>query len=313
MNTGIPIIFIHYGDTPYLRYTLDMAQRNNPDKEVVLLGDEKNEKYSRTLHIRHIPFINYEQSADLQTFRKNFIYIGGANRQTEQDARFELFCHVRWFYLYEFMKEHKLDKCWYFDSDTLILEPLDKREEQKFEAYDITEQSNGSMMKGLIQFRQLELFVQTMNKLFADTRYADAQREEITCNPDWALCDMRAYAAFKNIYTPRTILLNEIIDHEMHDECICEDDGMETEYVPRLKRTIKKLYFSDRHIYEKVAATGEMVKLNSINMSWVTTALIEKVYYYKVHGTFPPTYLALFGMMKRLPRFIRTQITKETK
>ncbi|MCF6319836.1 MAG: hypothetical protein L3J83_11280, partial [Proteobacteria bacterium] len=114
--------------------------------------------------IKHIPFAKYDETNSVREFEKNFVYIGGANRQREVDRRFEKFCFKRWFYLYEFMRENGLEKCWYFDSDTLILSPL-VPEEEKFKDYDITEQSNGSNMKGLIKFNQIENFIKTINLL----------------------------------------------------------------------------------------------------------------------------------------------------
>lgn len=308
----IPILFIHYGDTPYLKYTLDSAKHFNGDKEVFLLGDDQNKKYEKKLGIKHIPFASYNHTESVGWLNKNFKYVAGANRQTEQDRRFELFCFKRWFYLYEFMKEHNLERCWYFDSDTLILSDLNK-EEGKFDGYDITEQSNGSNMKGIIKFQQIKNFIKTINELFLDENYLKKQSVEFKNEPNYAFCDMRAYQVFKETYTPKTIALKTIINGETHDENICQEDGLETEYDNYIKRTIKKLYFKKNNVYEKSKKTGEFIKLISINMSWVPTSFIEKVYYYRAHGKFPPFYLSLFGKISRIPRFIKTRLTRETK
>lgn len=307
-----PILFIHYGDTPYLTYTLSSAQYFNHDKEVFLLGDSRNKKYEKKLKIKHIPFTQYDHAESVTELHKNFKYIAGINRQTEQDKRFEFFCFKRWHYLYEFMKEHCLEKCWYFDSDTLILSNLNN-EESKFDSFDITEQSNGSNMKGLIKFKQIENFVKTINRLFLDNVYLNKQRAEFVDMPNYAFCDMRAYLAFKETYTPKTIALKTILYDETHDENICQEDGMETEYNNYLKRVVKKLYFIDNNVYEKSQKTGRLIKLITINMSWVPTSFIEKVYYYKVHGEFPPFYISLFLKIHRIPRYIKTRLTKETK
>ncbi len=308
-----PIIFIHYGDTPYLKYTLDIAQKMNPEKEVFLLGDEKNKKYARKLNIKYIPFTKFEGSQSVGDLNKNFKYIAGINRQTEQDKRFELFCFKRWFYLYEFMKENNLNSCWYFDSDTLILSNLNKKEESKFSQYEITEQSNGSNMKGLIKFSPLEKFIRTTNELFLDKKYLTEQKKDMREYPNYAFCDMRAYRAFKEKNNPAVIKLNTEINKETHDENICQDDGMETEYIDSLKRIIKKLYFKNNNIYEKNKTTKELIKIKTLNMSWVTTSFIEKVYYYKRYGKFPPFYISLLGKISRIPRFIKTRITKTVK
>ena len=186
-------------------------------------------------------------------------------------------------------------------------------DEKKFAGYEVTEQSSGWSMKGLIRYAPIEDFTRTMNELFATDEYARGQAQDFIEHPDWALSDMRAYHAYKERHHPNTILLNTVIDGSVHDECICDDNGMETEYDERLKRTIKKLYFKDGDVYEKELISGALVRLKSINMSWVTTTLIEKVYYYKIHGAFPPFYVPLMSKARRIPRFIRTLITKETK
>ena len=43
-----PIIFVHYNDTPYLKYTPQGREKLfNPDKRVILLGDSSNSKVYR--------------------------------------------------------------------------------------------------------------------------------------------------------------------------------------------------------------------------------------------------------------------------
>jgi len=248
MSDKTPIVFIHYGDTPYLRYTLDIAKKLNPEKKVFLLGDKKNKKYKK-YNVRHNYFSKYNKNESIKKLNKNFIYIGGTNRQTDQDKRFELFCFKRWFYLYEFMKKNRLNKCWYFDSDTLILSDLSK-EEEKFENYDITEQSNGSNMKGLIKIDFLENFINTINKIFLDKNYLENQKKDIKNNPNYAFCDMRAYSKFKEASKPKSIMLKTILNNKNYDENICQKDGMETEFTEELKREVKKLYFKNGKIFE---------------------------------------------------------------
>lgn len=306
-----PIIFIHYGDTPYLKYSLKSAIFFNPDKKIILIGDKKNKKYQK-YGVTHIHFAKYDQSESITNLNNNFKYIGGIERQTEQDKRFELFCFKRWGYLYEYLKEEKLDACWYFDSDTLILSKLDN-EENKFKNQGITEQSNGSMMKGLIQLEQLQKFVLLINNLFLDEEYLNEQKIDMKKNPTFAFCDMRAYVKFKKIFNPKTIKLNSLISDETHDECICQEDGMEMEFNKNLKRSIKKLYFQNGQIFEREKKSKKFINIKTINMSWVTTSFIEKVYSYRRYGKFPSPYRILVGKISRIPRFILVKLSKQTK
>src|SRR5262245_28179211 len=46
----LPIVFIHYGDNNYLRYSLEQAQHSNPYSPIYLIGDEQNNRYSFVKH-----------------------------------------------------------------------------------------------------------------------------------------------------------------------------------------------------------------------------------------------------------------------
>ena len=76
-NKEAPIIFIHYGDSAYLKYTLRLAVKFNPDKEVILLGDNKNKKYEK-IGVRHFYFNDYGAGEEINMFNKVFRFIAGA-------------------------------------------------------------------------------------------------------------------------------------------------------------------------------------------------------------------------------------------
>ncbi len=309
MKDEAPIVFIHYGYTPYLKYTLDIAKKTNPDKEVVLLGDNKNKKYGK-IGVRHFYFNDYGAGEEIEMFNEVFRFIAGAKHGKKEWVKFVF---KRWFYIHNFIKKNNIDKFWTFDSDTLILSPLTSKE-KRFKDYDCTEQCNGSCMNGFVNnVAVVKNYVDKINELFQRNDYLEKQREKFEKMPGYAFTEMRAYRTFKKESGIKTIRLNEIIDNETFDECLCQEHGMEMEYDNYLKRKIKKLYFRNGDIYEKIAATDELVKLNSINLSWVTTSFIEKVYYYKTRGKFPPFCLALLKKISRIPRFIKVKITKEVK
>lgn len=161
INNKIPIIFIHKGDSNflngignYLQYTLKFARRFNPNTEIILLGDESNNKYQK-YDIKHFNFSKYDDRKDIIEFNKIFQFIRNntglkeSTKKLKKIKEFEKFCFLRWFYLYYFLEENGIDKCWYFDSNTLILTDLSAHQ-NKYKEYDCTEQCNGSCMKGLI-------------------------------------------------------------------------------------------------------------------------------------------------------------------
>ncbi len=309
MKKEAPIVFIHYGDTPYLKYTLDIAKKTNPDKEVVLLGDKKNEKYEK-IGIKHFYFDDYNKGEEIEIFDRVFQFIAGTSHKKKAWVNFVF---RRWFYIYNFAKQNNIQSFWTFDSDNLILSNLSKHEE-RFSKIDCTSQCNGSCMNGYIKnLHVVKAYLDKINELFQRSEYLKKQEREFEQHPNWAFTEMRAFETFKEENRPKVYRLNSILDNETFDECICQEHGMEMEYNLRFNRMMKKLYFKDNKIYEKSIETGKLAKVNTLNMSWVTTSFIEKVYYYKMHGKFPPFYVSLLGKISRIPRFIKTKITKKTK
>ena len=47
----LPIIFFHYGNPVYLKYSLKQAKHFNPDATIYLLGDSSNNRYPFVQHI----------------------------------------------------------------------------------------------------------------------------------------------------------------------------------------------------------------------------------------------------------------------
>lgn len=108
-----PIIFIHYGNSPYLRYTLAQAVLNYPERPVWLIGDDTNSIYPFVHHVHHQRF-----STTAFTFAKQYLHLNGNHPE------FELFCFQRWFILRDFMVLNQLEKAVYLDSDILLYDNL---------------------------------------------------------------------------------------------------------------------------------------------------------------------------------------------
>src|SRR5258708_11569759 len=68
---SVPIVFIHYGNSSYLKYTIRSARKSNPEKRIILLGDMSNANLKK-FGIDHYCFKDYEDSDELKTFDKNF-------------------------------------------------------------------------------------------------------------------------------------------------------------------------------------------------------------------------------------------------
>lgn len=111
--TSLPIIFIHDGNSDYLRYSLAQAALTNPERQICLVGDDSNDCYP---FCKHYPFRDY--IANAVAFSERYLHL------SPNDSGFELFCFVRWFILRDFMLLNKLEQAVYIDSDIMLYDNL---------------------------------------------------------------------------------------------------------------------------------------------------------------------------------------------
>lgn len=271
----IPVIFCHYGNSFYLKHSLQTVKLFNPDKRIVLLGDDSNRQVALNAGVEHHPFINYNHTEEIRTFDRVYQHIAGVQHGKPVWTNFVF---KRWFYIHGFLQNENIRAFWHFDSDNLILSRLE-RFEPKFLEFDCTEQCGGSCMNGLVaNFRTADQYIKTINKLFQDKEYINQQRSDLRENPNFAFTEMRAYQTFREHSQIHSIRLNTIIDDSSFDDCICRDDGMETYNRPLEARILKKLYTdSHGHIYCRQTETGRLIRMNSLNMSWVPSYLYRLI------------------------------------
>jgi len=114
MNT--PIIFVHSSNSYYLHAALLKAHLTNPKRDIILIGDEANNKYK---FVKHYNISDYMTSAD--NFAKVYIH------RSPNPINFELFCIQRWFIIRDFVKDHYngLDFL-YCDTDTLLFTDIEE-------------------------------------------------------------------------------------------------------------------------------------------------------------------------------------------
>jgi hypothetical protein len=72
---------------------------------------------------------------------------------------------------------------------------------------------------------------------------------------------MKAYDEYRNTKQLNTIKLQQVLDGETFDECICQSQGME------FINGKKKLLFKNGSIYQKNELNQKLLKVNTINMS----------------------------------------------
>ena len=132
-----PLIYTHFGNSFYLRFVLERAVANLPDRKVILLGDKSNQWLERT-GIIHVDTRQYQTGNFYSSFQRNFRLIGGHNWLASVNARktslsgvnvcWTEFNFKKWIYLYSFLSERCIDSCWFLDSDVLLVDSLDSLE-----------------------------------------------------------------------------------------------------------------------------------------------------------------------------------------
>jgi hypothetical protein len=296
-----PIIFIHYGNSPYLEYSLTIAKNKNPYTRVILLGDDSNKAIALQAGAEHFYFENYFKEEEAEIFTKVYKFIAG---EQKRKSFWTNFVFKRWFCIYNFLKENEIETFWTFDSDTLILTELSALE-SNFTGIDTTTQCNGICMNGFVtNIRTVKGYVDKINELFQRKDFLKEQELSFRDHPDWAFTEMRAFATYEQESGIRTQRSNKIIGGAMFDENICQIDDFEYSFHKGANRDVKHLFFENGNIYEKKVVNDELIRLNAINMSWVPLTLIEKVYNYSMYGHLPTLRERAVYFLKRIARII---------
>jgi hypothetical protein len=116
-SAPLPIVFIHYGNSNYLPFTLGQAKLMSMRSPIVLIGDTTN---------KILPFVTH---VDMNSYAKQAVEFQKIYRHLSPNGfPYELFCFIRWFLLRDFMLAHGLKEIIHVDSDVLLY--VDVNQEQ---------------------------------------------------------------------------------------------------------------------------------------------------------------------------------------
>lgn len=278
-----PLVFIHKGDSPYMAYTLKLAAAFNPDKDVILLGDDANRKYA-TDGVIFKPYDAYLQTDAAKDLSENFRFISNQKRLNDhaKDLSAEewvRFVFLRWFAIQGVVEEYGADAFWSFDTDTMIGTRL-ARHEPKFDDIDVTEQCNGLCLNGYIRRPSLVAdYTELMRALFHDEDVLAKEEAQIMETDELSLfTEMKAWRIFKRDRQPHTRRLNEIINGETFDECLRQEHGMAMTTDAAGSR-MKELYIAPSgEILQHHLETDQKARVMTINLSWCPDAMFEQIY-----------------------------------
>lgn len=132
----LPIIFVHKGDSFYLKYALQNAKKFNPNSRIILIGEGVTE---------YPDFVEYYRMEDYSVKRNKFISV--YKHLSTNSEIIERFCFERWFVLNEFLSKQKIPRCLTVDSDVLLFEDVtkDSKNYSKY-AFTLSNKSSGGFM-----------------------------------------------------------------------------------------------------------------------------------------------------------------------
>lgn len=277
-----PLIFIHFGDIFYLRFTLLSAKKHNSSK-VILIGDKDNKKYE-DLGVIHYNFEDYTYGDAIDEFNNVYELIGGTrfleiNKSKGQD--WTKFNFLKWFVLLNFLEKNKINSCWTFDSDNMIL--CDLREKSyAFEYLDCTVRPSFSMIFGKINNPDLlRDYCLTILNLFGNKKFLDSQKDEFIFKPEFGFTMMRAFMIFyrRNKKKYKIDKLEKVINKEIFLDTLLvnRNKTFEIENKKFGRFEVISLYKKNDSLFVKEYSSENFIRLNSIDLSWVPEYYFSKI------------------------------------
>lgn len=272
MHKPIPLIFTHYGNSSYLSYTLRQAKYTNPDRELVLIGDDSNYDVAIQAGWKHYNLDDF-QSSKRDEFNFHFRWVQGKDHDPIKGKKDWLrYVSERFFVIEKFIQERNIDYLWHFDSDTMILHELSDYETRILElGLDCTTQCNDSCLSGIISRKVIEDYCSCMIEDYKDEVFLASQQKEFDdINTGYAYTEMRAFKKYRSQLHPNTRHLASLFSSESiwFDDCICQDHGFSMAWAEKLEKSIKD-FFSIKGDIVCRKYEGEKI-FATINCSWVS-------------------------------------------
>ncbi|MFT7233076.1 MAG: hypothetical protein ACI8TA_002299 [Cyclobacteriaceae bacterium] len=118
-----------------------MQEKAIQKKKIIFLGDDEN-SYLEEFGVEHICFESYKSSDLIDEFNSVFKVIAGKEHQYAKNRGTDYwikFVFLRWFLIYEFIKDQNIKRFWTFDTDNMLVGDLSKVEPE-LAKYDCTAQ-----------------------------------------------------------------------------------------------------------------------------------------------------------------------------
>lgn len=270
----LPVIFTHYGNSEYLKYSLLCLKYTNPNSRLILLGDVSNRKVAKKCGWEHYNLIDYSDSLH-NKFNYIFKHVQGKKHNHIRYGQDWLkYVFERWFRINSFIQIHNISRFWHFDSDTMVLKDLSQFVED-LSRYDFSLQCNNTCLNGIVSSNVVLEFCQHICCLFEDEAFLEKQQKEFdTVSENYAFTEMRAFDHYQHLTPRNRIHLLTAFNGVVFDDCICQEHGFEMQTLPS-GEIVKKISFKDGRVYGYL--DEGIVEFSSLNLSWVPIYLFRWV------------------------------------
>ncbi len=204
-----PIIIHHRGASTYLIYTILTAKHSNPNRRIILIGNDSNSFFSA--------ICEYHNEADYLDHRNKLENV--YKHLSTHSIRFEFNALARWFVIEDFCLKHKIDRFLVIDSDMLIFQNISKLEtiipNGSIALYHEPRLTSGHA----VYFSNFNLLTEYCEFVIDQYKYnlsllESMQNDMLTRMNECGICDM----TFWGMYRKRIIEMAVTINAELFDE-----------------------------------------------------------------------------------------------
>jgi hypothetical protein len=265
---SLPIIFIHWSNSDYLKYSFAQARRSNPGSTIYLLSDFSDPTHNCVEY--HSLFDYFHEAAEFKHVYKHYSTNG---------YHYELINFQRWFILQDFLTANKLQRCLYLDSDTMLYVDVTE-DSKKFANFDFTlsQMTSGctfflNRVEALSDFCNFLLDIYTLkDRYHYDKMVGHFTARRINRLPG-GVCDMTAFQLYNELRFGEIGEAAQIIEGSVYDPAITSPaPGFEME------NGIKKIIWREGIPYGKHVRTGKEIKFNSLQFQGRTKHLMNQYY-----------------------------------
>jgi hypothetical protein len=230
------IVFFHCGKLPsYLLSAMESARVFNPDSPIILITDRGDD-----ISLPWLQTISLQETShpDLPRFRSVYRHIAST------DEGYERRCFERWFHIDQLIKDRRLSRAVYMDSDCLLFTDADEIFRFMPERTMCASRCGGPACT-LIQ-GSLQPFLDLVLEKFGDKDYLRGKKQLLQKSRESGamsnLTDMDLIELFTTAHEGGHVYPNNLpIGHI--DHCLNLPDGMECLRIRHRKRSRKKIFW----------------------------------------------------------------------